>query len=119
MISTEKQIVVPKGWGSETWITNNELFCGKILKFNQSKSFSWHYHKLKTEVFYVQKGEIKLFYSWQDNINKAESCVLKTGDSFEVPVGLRHKIYAIKKSVIFEFSTTHFDDDSYRLLKGD
>lgn len=119
MKSTDKQIVVIKGWGSETWISNNELFCGKILKFNKSKSFSWHYHKLKTEVFFVQQGEIKLFYSWQDDIDEAECLILRTGDSFEVKVGLRHKIFALEESVIIEFSTTHFEEDSYRLIKGD
>ena len=49
----------------------------------------------------------------------AEYCVLTAGDTFHVPVGLRHAMYAIQDTQMFEFSTEHFDSDSYRVLKGD
>ena len=38
------------------------------------------------------------------------------GDSMHVPVGLRHQMIALIDSELFEFSTQHFDDDSYRIL---
>ena len=34
----------PKGWGDELWITNNEKYCGKILRFKKGSAFSMHYH---------------------------------------------------------------------------
>ena len=39
--------IVPKGWGHEKWIVNNEMYCGKILFMEKNKRCSWHYHKSK------------------------------------------------------------------------
>ena len=48
---------IPKGWGHELIIENNELYCGKILVFNSGCRFSMHYHLLKDETWYVNSGE--------------------------------------------------------------
>jgi quercetin dioxygenase-like cupin family protein len=119
MKTTGSQIRVPKGWGHEIWIANNDVFCGKILNFNQGKSFSWHYHKLKHEVFFVQSGRIRLFYGWGDDLESAQDIELSPGDSFDIQIGLRHRILALEDSLVFEFSSTHFESDSYRIVKGD
>ena len=50
----EKLHVVPKGWGFEKWIVNNEKYCGKLLYFIKDRKCSWHYHKIKDETFYIQ-----------------------------------------------------------------
>ena len=42
---------VPKGWGHEKWIVNNEKYCGKLLFFEKGKRCSWHYHKEKKKHF--------------------------------------------------------------------
>tara|TARA_R110000824_G_scaffold87273_1_gene215216 strand:- start:1250 stop:1609 length:360 start_codon:yes stop_codon:yes gene_type:complete len=110
---------VPKGWGFEKWIVNNEEYCGKLLYFVKDKRCSWHYHKLKDEVFYVQSGKIKVYFSEKDNIQNAASIVLEKGDNFHVPRGLRHQMVALEDTELFEFSTQHFDSDSYRIEKGD
>ena len=57
-----------KGWGYELWIVNNNLYCGKILHFNKGKKCSWHYHKVKQETFYVQKGKLKIYNIELSNI---------------------------------------------------
>ena len=41
--------IVEKGWGRETWLHNDEKYCGKILFFNAGKKCSLHYHKLKSK----------------------------------------------------------------------
>lgn len=109
----------PKGWGYEKWIVNNELYCGKLLFFEKNKKCSFHYHKIKTETFYLQSGLIKVLHSYGVDISQAEEVVLKPGDSFQVPVGLKHQMLALEKSELFEFSTQHFEEDSYRIVKGD
>ena len=109
----------PKGWGYEKWIVNNHLCCGKLLYFHANKKCSFHFHKVKTETFYLQSGLIKVLHSLGDNISQAEEVVLKPGDSFHVPVGLRHQMIAMENSELFEFSTQHFEEDSYRIVKGD
>jgi quercetin dioxygenase-like cupin family protein len=99
---------VPKGWGYEKWIVNTEEYCGKLLFIAKGKQCSWHYHKLKDEVFYVQSGRIKVI-----------GVILEPGDNFHVYRGLRHRMVALMDSEIFEFSTQHFDEDSHRIEKGD
>ncbi len=109
----------PKGWGHENWIANSELYCGKVLHFNKGKRCSFHYHKLKTETFYLQSGLLRVLHSLEDEIGEALEVILEPGDSFHVPVGLRHQMIALEDSELFEFSTQHFEFDSYRIVRGD
>ena len=110
---------VPKGWGFEKWIVNCDEYCGKLLYFVKGKRCSWHYHKLKDEVFYIQSGNILVKYSDDDDLESAEELVLTRGDNFHVYRGLRHQMIALEDTELFEFSTQHFDSDSYRIKKGD
>jgi len=110
---------VSKGWGFEKWIVNNEQYCGKLLFLAKGKRCSWHYHKLKDEVFYVQSGMIEVRYSDDDDLEGSEQICLYPGDNFHVYRGLRHRIIALLDSEVFEFSTQHFDSDSHRIIKGD
>lgn len=106
-----------KSWGYELWIVNNELFCGKILHVRKGERCSFHYHKIKNEVFYIQSGKVLLKFSYDDNLDLSEEVMLNTGDKFEVPIGLRHQFIALEESDIFEISTQHFEDDSYRIIR--
>ena len=110
---------VPKGWGWERWIVNKDEYCGKLLFFNSGKRCSWHFHKLKDEVFYLQSGKMIVKYGDDDDIDKSKECVLNAGDNFHVYTGLRHRMEALEDTELFEFSTQHFDSDSYRIIKGD
>jgi quercetin dioxygenase-like cupin family protein len=110
---------VPKGWGYEHWIVNKKDYCGKLLFFKKGKRCSWHYHKLKDETFHVHQGTLRLLYGEGDSPHCAEIIILKSGDSFYVPVGLRHQMIALEDTWMYEFSTQHFDEDSYRIIKGD
>ena len=117
--STQEIKFVSKGWGFEKWIVNCEEYCGKLLYFVKGKKCSWHYHKLKDEVFYVQSGKIIVYYGDSDNIDKANTTILEKGDNFHVYRGLRHRMEALEDTELFEFSTQHFDSDSIRLIIGD
>ena len=110
---------VSKGWGYEKWIVNCEKYCGKILFLAKGKKCSWHYHRKKDEVFYVQSVAIKIYYGWDDNIEMASVAVLERGDKFHVPIRLKHRLVALEDTELFEFSTEHVDEDSYRIEKGD
>lgn len=41
------------------------------------------------------------------------------GDSFHVPVNLRHRMIGLENTELFKFSTQHLEEDSYRLIKSD
>ena len=109
---------VPKAWGYEKWIANKPEYCGKLLKINAGHHTSWHFHKLKDEVFYLQSGKLKVLYSDSEDINFANEVVLSPGNAFHVYRGLKHRIIALEDSELFEFSTQHFDSDSHRLIEG-
>ena len=109
----------PKGWGYEKWIVNKEDYCGKILHMIKGKKCSWHYHTLKDETFYLQDGKILLKYSDDDDIKKAKEIVLNRGDKFHIYRGLRHQMFALEDTDLFEFSTQHFEHDSNRVIPGD
>jgi len=110
---------VPKGWGFEKWIVNCKEYCGKLLYFVKGKRCSWHFHKLKDEVFYIQSGSVLVKYSDSDDLENASEIVLTKGDNFHVYRGLRHQMIALEDTELFEFSTQHFDEDSKRIIKGD
>ena len=113
-----KECNVPKGWGHEIIFENNELYCGKLLCFKAGAKFSMHYHLIKDETWYVKEGEFIYRYI---NTNTAETVEikLKEGDSVRQFPGQPHQLIAITDGSVFEVSTEHFDEDSYRVIKGD
>ena len=111
--------IYPKGWGYEKWIVNKEEYCGKLLHMIKGKRCSWHYHTLKDATFYLQEGKILLKYSDEDDIKQAKELVLNRGDKFHIYRGLRHQMFALEDSDLFEFSTQHFEHDSNRVIPGD
>lgn len=108
----------PKGWGDELWIANNEKYCGKILRFNEGSSFSMHYHILKEETWCVTKGSLKIEFFDLERAEKRER-TLGEGDVVHLKPCTPHKLTALEDSSVFEVSTQHFDEDSYRIEKGD
>jgi mannose-6-phosphate isomerase-like protein (cupin superfamily) len=116
MESIQRPIKHDKGWGYELWIANSPLYCGKVLVFNAGKACSMHFHLLKHETFFLESGRI--------SVEILEDGVLSTrhmepGDSMEIPPGTMHRIWATEASRLFEFSTQHFETDSYRIARGD
>jgi mannose-6-phosphate isomerase-like protein (cupin superfamily) len=110
---------VEKKWGYELWIHNDTDYCGKLLVFNNSgNKFSMHYHMIKDETWYVQKGAFQ--FDWIDTEN-GERCYtqIQQGDVIEIKKGLPHQLTALTdEATIFEVSTQHFDEDSYRIYRN-
>jgi quercetin dioxygenase-like cupin family protein len=107
-----------KGWGYEDWLVNTDLYCGKILYVLAGKKCSLHFHKLKTETMLVVDGRV-LFEFREEGEETLSSLTLVAGDVFHISPGLLHRFTAITNSTIHEFSTEHFEDDSYRVEYGD
>lgn len=109
---------VPKKWGHELIICNNEEFCGKLLVFKKGSQFSAHQHIKKREVFYILKGSINLMTINPENAEKHNVHLFET-DTVEIPRFLVHQITALEDTTVIEFSTTHRDEDSLRVIPGD
>ena len=100
-----------KIWGSEEWIANNELYCGKILNVNKGHNCSYHYHKLKDETFYILSGAVEMTI-------EGETRVMVPGDVIHLAPYTKHTFKAIVHSKILEISTQHFEEDSHRLNRS-
>ena len=115
-----KPKIVQKGWGEEIWIHNDEEYCGKLLRFFKAgNKFSLHYHVIKKESWYVGKGSFRyIILDTEKGVEHEEFiCV---GDCITIERGAPHQLIALEDmSEIFEVSTQHFDEDSYRIRVGD
>jgi dTDP-4-dehydrorhamnose 3,5-epimerase-like enzyme len=72
---------------------------------------------IKKESWYVQEGRFQ--FNWIDVENgKLEGTTLERGQSVLIERGLPHQLIALEdNSIIFEVSTEHFDEDSYRIYR--
>jgi quercetin dioxygenase-like cupin family protein len=110
--------IVEKGWGYEVIIHNSEKYCAKLLVFKKGGKGSMHYHLLKQETWYVNRGTF--LYKWIDGATgDVHEKHLYTSDVITLHPGQAHQLEALEDSEIFETSTQHFDNDSYRIWKGD
>jgi mannose-6-phosphate isomerase-like protein (cupin superfamily) len=130
------------GWGYERWIANSELYCGKLLVLYRGLECSVHYHKNKHETFYIQEGLLKMRV-WEEPFEVPEGCYLvkheknrissdpkqfsvsceeflmRPGDRLVVPRFTPHQFVGVDpKTTIIEISTQHFEEDSYRIVRG-
>jgi mannose-6-phosphate isomerase-like protein (cupin superfamily) len=113
ILNVEQRVYVEKSWGHEDWIYNGR-YCGKKLHVNKGKECSFHYHKVKDEVMYVESGKIQLTYGWDEDLSHAATITLTPDMAFHIPPGMWHKFAGIEQSVITEFSTHHNDKDVVR-----
>ena len=137
-VDTCNSQVISKGWGFEKVIHNDKDYCGKELVLYQGKKCSIHYHKIKKETFYVINGSMVVeLYSAPFHLvnNDLQETLLSlqaleeiyykvirmnTGDSLVIEPFTPHRFIGVDDETHFiEFSTQHFDDDSYRIYPGD
>ena len=111
--------LVSKAWGHELWIHNSEAYCGKLLVFKKDAKFSMHFHLLKEETWYVSSGSFE-YYFISTNEGRKYKLIIEEGDVIDLKQGQPHQLKAITEgATIFEVSTQHFDEDSYRVAPGD
>jgi len=110
--------VIPKKWGCEIILHNDDKYCGKLLQFERGSRFSMHFHMMKTETWYVNYGVFNLRYI-DTSTADMHTEILEAGTIIEIEPGTPHQLIAVTKGEIFEVSTPHYDSDSYRVEKGD
>lgn len=117
-LETEKPTKVDKDWGHELHIVNNNMYCGKILHFNQEGCGSLHYHINKYETWYVLKGSVSIRGINPDTAEEYQ-IVACEGSVIDIPRGVIHQIFALTTADIMEVSTPDYKEDNYRVWKGD
>lgn len=109
---------VDRGWGFEIWVENLPEYCGKLLDLEKGKRCSMHFHMKKLETMFLVEGQVDIKFIDPDT-GKPYVVSLEKGDAVRIPRGQVHQIIANKPSSLIEFSTTHEEEDSYRVEKGD
>jgi len=109
---------IEKTWGWEHWFANDEKYCGKLLfvrKDEWSSKGKYHYHKIKDETFFVIEGGLVLDY-YEDG--EFKRITLGRYEKFNIPPGMEHRFtaYTGEGCKFIEASTTHFEEDSYRVV---
>ncbi len=108
--------VVPKAWGHECIVENNDLYCLKVILCQDkiwSSSGKFHYHRVKDETFYVIEGLLELDYVQPDNT--IVSMLMREGDAIRIRPYTKHRFRSTTPRCRFvEASTHHFDGDSVR-----
>lgn len=118
MSRVKQPLIHEKGWGTETLINNSDGYCQKILTFKKGSVASYHFHKNKTESWYLQSGRVAVrFLDYFTGKTQIEE--MTPGSVVLIPRELAHQVSAIEDSVIFEASTPHEDSDTYRIAPGD
>jgi len=108
----EKIKIVPKVWGQEIWLVNNESYCCKLLEIAEGAQGSYHYHKEKKETFWCIEGEVLLI------VEDKKYDLHQMASPKTIMPGEKHSIYGFADSVIIEVSTPHSEEDVVRLSKS-
>jgi oxalate decarboxylase/phosphoglucose isomerase-like protein (cupin superfamily) len=107
---------VDKVWGSELWIINTPLYCGKMLSVGKGHHTSMHFHGDKHETMFCVEGQFRI--DFLDSNGDLIERILNQSESIVIPPLLPHSIHGVMDTnIMFEFSTQHFDHDSYRVGK--
>lgn len=112
--------VVEKGWGRELILVNTDEYCFKRLVFDlEGAATSMHFHVMKDETFFVEKGAFKLELI-DTKIGKSYEVSMEEGEHMRIDPLLPHRITAlVDDSVMIEVSTHDDPSDSYRVMPGD
>ena len=109
---------VEKGWGSEFIWATNDLYCGKLMKFNKGACFSMHFHAEKDESWYVLDGLFTVKFIETANASVHEA-LLKPGTTWRNRPMQPHQLICIEEGTIIEVSTPDSTEDNYRIMPGD
>jgi quercetin dioxygenase-like cupin family protein len=117
-MTTRLEGYVEKGWGHELIFATNDLYCGKLLKFNKGGKFSMHFHAVKDETWYVLTGKF-ILRTIQTETADIQETDLSEGESIRIKSLLPHQLVCVEEGTIIEVSTPDSVEDNYRILPGD
>lgn len=119
MNKIEKTTLIKKNWGTEEIIVNNDKYCAKIMTLVPNGKLSLQWHKHKQETFFVLSGALYLDRFEKDGTKVTDTLI--KGESVTILPCQAHSFYnptTIFKCCFLEISTTHDDEDTYRVTKS-
>ena len=95
-----------KSWGHEE-VLANDGFCFKRLIIKQGWQVSYHHHKIKDELFYLESGKLRM--TIDGNVT-----VMLPRQWERIKPEIWHSFAGLEDSVLLEASTRDDPEDSYR-----
>ena len=112
----KKAKVVEKPWGKEIWIADEPEYGGKIIEIKKGYSTSVHYHKVKKETIYVDKGKLKVR-------SGDEEFFVNEGEAITIEPYTVHQLIAVEDVRLIEVSTQPLNErvrleDPYKNMRS-
>lgn len=105
---------IPKAWGTEIVLTNNDHYCAKLLCIEEGMQCSLHRHGVKCETFWVLEGRVVIRHGSDPAWLHSEA--KDPGDGVYLPAGTWHLFHSTAGgAVMLEVSMPHSDLDVERL----
>jgi quercetin dioxygenase-like cupin family protein len=90
-----------KIWGFTQEIFNKNNVSINRICINKNSCCSKHCHDYKTNIFWVESGEI-LVEEWKKEYNLVDKTILKKGEYCSVPPKSYHRFTGLSDSVVYE-----------------
>lgn len=110
---------ITKPWGEENIYTpTDSTYTFKQIKINDGCRLSLQSHTDKTETFLLISGQAELVVG--SDINQLQTISLKINQSYNIPIGIIHRLIGVKDAIILEASTPEtgttirYQDDYHR-----
>jgi len=110
--------IEPKGWG-EKYGSRTIAFIAENTRNEKSKRCDWTFMKSGRSPSIFAEGCFLMTIKESPEAPTTQQFALQAGQCLDILPGLVYQTEAQEALQLFEFSTEHFESDSYRLIKGD
>ena len=110
VVSREEVRVIPKPWGEEWLLADDERYAAKVLIVKKGYRLSLQYHERKHETQFVEAGRLKYTLGDVERPGDNREVIVEAGAVIVLPPGSVHRLEALEDSRIFEVSTPELDD---------
>lgn len=90
-----------KIWGFTQEIFNKNNVSINRISIKKNSCCSKHYHEYKTNIFWVESGEI-LIEEWKKEYNLIDKTILKKGEYCSISPKTNHRFTGLADSVVYE-----------------
>ena len=97
-----------KPWGYQLMFAVTPSYAGGVDVIREGHTLSLQYHHCRDETLYLHDG--RLLVELEDKAGAMQSFEMEPGQSIHFCPPRKHRVTALKDSIVFEVSTPHLND---------